>query len=71
VDDEPVVLDSFRKILVLEGYSIDTVETAQEALGLVRKRDYDFVFTDLKMPGMDGLDLTKAVHIFALTSMSS
>ena len=61
VDDEPVVLDSFRKILVLEGYSIDTVETAQEALGLVRKRDYDFVFTDLKMPGMDGLDLTKAV----------
>jgi CheY-like chemotaxis protein len=62
VDDEPVVLDSFRKILVLEGYSIDTVETAQEALGLVRKRDYDFVFTDLKMPGMDGLDLTKAVH---------
>jgi CheY-like chemotaxis protein len=61
VDDEPVVLDSFRKILVLEGYSIDTVETAQEALGLVRKHDYDFVFTDLKMPGMDGLDLTKAV----------
>jgi CheY-like chemotaxis protein len=61
VDDEPVVLDSFRKILVLEGYSIDTVETGQEALGLVRKRDYDFVFTDLKMPGMDGLELTKAV----------
>lgn len=61
VDDEPVVLDSFRKILVLEGYSIDTVETAQEALGLVRKNTYDFVFTDMKMPGMDGVDLTKAV----------
>ena len=62
VDDEPVVLESLRKILVMEGYSIDTVETAQEALGLVRKRDYDFVFTDLKMPGMDGVDLTKAVR---------
>lgn len=61
VDDEPVVLESLRKILVMEGYSIDTVETAQEGLGLVRKRDYDFVFTDLKMPGMDGVDLTKAV----------
>ena len=61
IDDETVVLESFRKILVLEGFSIDTVETAQEALGLVRKNDYDFVFTDLKMPGMDGLDLTKAV----------
>jgi CheY-like chemotaxis protein len=61
VDDEPVVLDSFRKILVLAGFSVDTVETGQEALALVRKRDYDFVFTDLKMPGMDGLDVTKAV----------
>lgn len=61
VDDEPVVLDSFRKILVLEGYSVDTVESAPEALGLVRKIDYDFVFTDLKMPDMDGIELTKAV----------
>jgi len=61
VDDEPVILDSFRKILVLAGYSVDTVESGQEALGLVRKNDYDFVFTDLKMPGMDGLDVTKAV----------
>ena len=61
VDDEPVVLDSFRKILVLAGFSVDTVESGQEALTLVRKHDYDFVFTDLKMPGMDGLDVTKAV----------
>ena len=61
VDDEPVVLESLRKILVMEGYSVDTVETAQEGLGLVRKHDYDFVFTDLRMPGMDGVDLTKAV----------
>jgi DNA-binding response OmpR family regulator len=62
VDDEPVILDSFRKILVLAGFAVDTVETGQEALSLVRQRDYDFVFTDLKMPGMDGLDVTKAVH---------
>ncbi len=61
VDDESIVLDSFRKILVVAGYSIDTVEKGQEALGLVMKRDYDFVFTDLKMPEMDGLEVTKAV----------
>ena len=60
VDDEPVILDSFRKILVLAGYSVDTVESGPEALGLLRKRDYDFVFTDLKMPDMDGLDVVKA-----------
>ncbi len=60
VDDEAIVLDSFRKILVLAGYSVDTVETGQEALSLLRLHDYDFVFTDLKMPGLDGLDVTKA-----------
>ena len=61
VDDEAIVLDSFRKILVIAGYSIDTVETAKEAIGLIHKTDYDFVFTDLKMPEMDGLDVVKAV----------
>ncbi len=60
VDDEAVVLDSFRKILVLAGYSIDTVETGKEALGLIQKNEYDFLFTDLKMPEMDGLEVTKA-----------
>ena len=62
VDDEPVVLDSFRKILVLAGFSVDTVENGPEALGLVQRRDYDFVFTDLKMPGMDGVEVVKAVR---------
>jgi len=61
VDDEPVILDSFRKILVLDGYCVDTVETGQEALGLIQSRHYDFVFTDLKMPQMDGVEVTKAV----------
>ncbi len=61
VDDEEVILGSFRKILVLDGYSVDTVETGQEALGLIQKHHYDFVFTDLKMPAMDGVEVTKAV----------
>lgn len=61
VDDEEVILDSFRKILVTDGYSVDTVQTGQEALGLVQTRHYDFVFTDLKMPAMDGVEVVKSV----------
>lgn len=60
VDDEEIILSSFRKILVLAGYSIDTVERGSEALGLIRRNDYDFIFTDLKMPEMDGVELTRA-----------
>lgn len=61
VDDEEIVLDSFRKILVLDGYSVDTVQTGPEALGLIQKRHYDFVFTDLRMPEMDGVEVAKSV----------
>ena len=61
VDDEEVILGSFRKILVLDGYSVDTVETGQEALGLIQKHHYDFLFTDLKMPMMDGVEVCKSV----------
>jgi CheY-like chemotaxis protein/glycine cleavage system H lipoate-binding protein len=61
VDDEEVILCIFRRILVLNGYCVDTVETGQEALGLIRTRHYDFLFTDLKMPAMDGMEVVKAV----------
>jgi len=61
VDDEPVILDALRRILALEGFSVDTVESGPEALGLVQRNNYDFVFTDLKMPGMDGVEVVKGV----------
>jgi CheY-like chemotaxis protein len=61
VDDEDVILDSFRKILVPAGFSVDTVRTGQDALGLIQTHAYDFVFTDLRMPAMDGLDVVKSV----------
>ncbi len=61
VDDEPIILDSLRKILVLDGYAVDTVESGPEALALLGKFEYDFVFTDLRMPIMDGVEVTKSV----------
>ena len=64
VDDEDVILDSFRKILVIDGYSVDTVTNGKEALGLIQLHNYDFVFTDLKMPEMSGEEVCKSVkHI--------
>jgi CheY-like chemotaxis protein len=61
VDDEEIILESFRKILVLDGYSVDTVQVGQEALHLIQSNHYDFVFTDLKMPEMSGVDVAKGV----------
>ncbi|MFA3782392.1 response regulator [Melioribacteraceae bacterium 4301-Me] len=61
VDDEDIILDSFRKILVLDGYSVDTVNSGPEAINLIKSHHYDFVFTDLKMPEMDGVEVTKII----------
>jgi FixJ family two-component response regulator/glycine cleavage system H lipoate-binding protein len=61
IDDEEVVLDSFRKILVLDGFSVDTVESGKEGLVLIHKHNYDFTYVDLKMPDMGGVEVTKAI----------
>ncbi|KAF0149365.1 MAG: sigma-54 dependent DNA-binding response regulator [Ignavibacteria bacterium] len=61
VDDEDVILDSFRKILVLDGYSVDTVNSGPEVFNLIKTNHYDFLFTDLKMPEMSGTEVTKTV----------
>ena len=45
----------------MDGYAVDTVENGKEAIGLIQSHHYDFVFTDLKMPIMDGVEVTKAV----------
>ncbi len=61
IDDEAGVLDSFRKILVLDGFSVDTVENGKEGLILIHKHHYDFAFVDMKMPYLDGIEVTKAI----------
>ncbi len=61
VDDEDVILDSFRKILVLDGYSVHTVNSGMEVFNLIKTNHYDFLFTDLKMPEMPGTEVTKTV----------
>ncbi len=61
IDDEEIILDSFRKILVLDGYSVDTVESGKEALGLLQTHHYDFAFVDLKMPEMNGVEVCKSI----------
>jgi CheY-like chemotaxis protein len=61
VDDEPVVRDIGRKILQEFGYSVDTADSGEEAVTLVRRKggDYGLVLLDLGMPGMGGIECLK------------
>ncbi|HMC82972.1 MAG TPA: sigma-54 dependent transcriptional regulator, partial [Candidatus Polarisedimenticolia bacterium] len=57
VDDEPKQLEILRKILSAEGYDTDTCLSAEEAVRSLRSSPPQVLLTDLKMPGMDGLEL--------------
>lgn len=61
VDDDPVVGKSFHRVLAQKGYQVITAENAAQALERLREQEYDVVFTDIKMPGMNGLELAEQV----------
>ena len=62
VDDDAVVGKSFNRVLSeKKGYIVTTVENAHEALKQIREQSFDVVFTDIKMPGMDGVELAEKV----------
>ncbi len=59
VDDERSIRDSLKTVLQEEGYQAKTASDGKEALNLLHQEDFDILITDLKMPEMDGLELTK------------
>lgn len=61
VDDDPVVGSSFNRVLSNKGYVVVTAENAAQALEKMREQEYDVVFTDIKMPGMSGIELAEEV----------
>jgi len=57
VDDELVVRDSLGKWFTSEGYTARPTGGAREALELIQRSEFDIALIDIKMPGMDGIEL--------------
>lgn len=64
VDDETLVCWSLSRALQEEGYEVFTVETAEEALHLLKKNGFSLVITDLRLPRITGMDLVRQVKKF-------
>ena len=61
IDDEQPTLFMFNLFLDAYGYEVITAETATAGIELFKKERPSIVFTDIKMPGMDGLDALKMI----------
>lgn len=61
VDDDPVVGKSFDRVLSGKGYAVITASGGQEALDKLAAENYDLVFTDIKMPGMSGIEVAARI----------
>lgn len=60
VDDELKMCQSLKALLSREGYRVTTEQDGRKAIEKLKKRDFDLVITDIKMPGCSGLDILKA-----------
>jgi len=63
VDDEAVIREGMRRILASQGYHVETSASGRTAIEIIQEQDFDVVITDLKMPGMDGIEVLKTIRI--------
>jgi len=64
VDDEAIQRDIVKDILEDQGYEVVTSESGQEALERIKTSPVDVILTDLRMPGMDGVELLETTREF-------
>lgn len=64
VDDDIYVLDSITTLLKEYGYSVAACKSGEEAMDVFQKDDINIVLTDIKMPGISGIELLERVHAF-------
>jgi EAL domain-containing protein (putative c-di-GMP-specific phosphodiesterase class I) len=62
VDDEPALVKAYRRVLTGHGYEVDTASDGDQAISLFQRGGVDVVMTDITMPGMDGMELLRAIR---------
>lgn len=61
LDDEPIVCKRLKPFFQKSGYEVETFTQPAQALERIRERTFDVVITDLKMPGLDGIQFLTTV----------
>ena len=62
VEDDSNIASGLQKVMRTEGYQVIALDRGDDGLNRALKEDFDVVITDLKLPGLDGLELVKQLH---------
>lgn len=62
IDDEATLRKTLARILQQAGFEVTTAENAEQGLAYLKTTQFDLIFTDLRMPGIQGLDALRAIH---------
>ena len=62
IDDENAIRSSLKEILEYEGHKVDDAEDGKKGAAMATKTNYDIIFCDIKMPGMDGIEVLEALQ---------
>jgi DNA-binding NtrC family response regulator len=61
IDDEPAIREGVRRILESQSFQVETFANGQAAIDRIKEESFDLVITDLKMPGVSGMDVLKSI----------
>ena len=64
IDDEPIALSNLTHVLKREGYAVTACKDGKTGLDELKRTDFDLVLTDLKMPGIDGMQVLREVRAY-------
>ena len=69
VDDEESVRESLYSWFVEDGYHVESAENAKRALSILESGSFDIILADIKMPGMDGLEMLRRIKLLKTDSI--
>lgn len=68
IEDDKLILGTLKRFLKKVGYEVSTAESGQEALEKVKKENFNLIISDIRMPGLDGIETLTLIRKYLTES---